>query len=238
MNKKPLGQKCYGSIPHLPNSRLGSSDSCVDSGQAKICTVSVRDKHDVIIVQEKLDGSNVGVALLNGTLIPLTRSGYHASTSRYQQHHWFADWVEKHEARFRHVLREGERICGEWLAQAHGTLYTINELYEPFIPFDIINGARRMSFVDFIERLDGNFRTPTLLHAGNSSISVEKAMGIHEQYHFPCDQIEGVVYRVERRGEVDFLAKYVRQDKVDGKYLPEVSGKEAVWNWRPDNEPS
>jgi hypothetical protein len=32
---------------------------------------------------------------------------------------------------------------------------------------------------------------------------------------------------------VDFLAKWVRPDKVDGMYLPEISGKEPVWNWRP-----
>jgi hypothetical protein len=39
---------------------------------------------------------------------------------------------------------------------------------------------------------------------------------------------------VERKSEVDFLAKWVRSDKVDGMYLPEISGKEPVWNWRPD----
>ncbi|KKL70160.1 hypothetical protein LCGC14_2107750, partial [marine sediment metagenome] len=31
-----------------------------------------------------------------------------------------------------------------------------------------------------------------------------------------------------------FLAKWVRPDKEDGIYLPEISGGEAVWNWRPD----
>lgn len=40
--------------------------------------------------------------------------------------------------------------------------------------------------------------------------------------------------RVEHKGEVDFLAKYVRPDKIDGLYLPEISGKEAIWNWRPN----
>ncbi len=29
------------------------------------------------------------------------------------------------------------------------------------------------------------------------------------------------------------FSKWVRPDKVDGKYLPEISGKDAVWNWRP-----
>ena len=35
-----------------------------------------------------------------------------------------------------------------------------------------------------------------------------------------------------RRWAVDFLVKYVRHDKQDGIYLPEISGKKSVWNWR------
>ena len=58
-------------------------------------------------------------------------------------------------------------------------------------------------------------------------------MKIHGEHHSGCDEPEGVVYRVERKGDVDFLAKWVRPDKVDGKYLPEMSGEPAVWNWRP-----
>jgi hypothetical protein len=60
-------------------------------------------------------------------------------------------------------------------------------------------------------------------------------MEIHKQHHYPCDEIEGVVYRVERYGLVDFLAKYVRPDKVDGKHLETVTGAGPVWNWRPGN---
>jgi hypothetical protein len=53
---KPLGQKAYGSIPHLPGSRLGEGDHHVSEGQAIIATKKARDKNDLIIVQEKLDG--------------------------------------------------------------------------------------------------------------------------------------------------------------------------------------
>jgi hypothetical protein len=52
-------------------------------------------------------------------------------------------------------------------------------------------------------------------------------------HHGAIGHAEGVVYRIERHGRVDFLAKYVRPDKTDGCYLPEISGQEAVWNWRP-----
>lgn len=43
---KPLGQKAYGSIPHLPGSRLGPGDHHCHEGQAKIATEKARDKHE------------------------------------------------------------------------------------------------------------------------------------------------------------------------------------------------
>jgi hypothetical protein len=51
--------------------------------------------------------------------------------------------------------------------------------------------------------------------------------------HGAIDPVEGAVWRVERKGSYDFMAKYVRPDKIDGCYLPDISGKEAIWNWRP-----
>lgn len=228
---KPLGIKAYGSIAHLPNSRLGPTDRSISIGQANICTVRVRDKNDLVIVQEKLDGSNVAVALVDAELLPLTRAGYLASDSPYVQHHMFADWVYSNRLRFLSVLKSGERICGEWLAQAHGTIYDCSSK-EPFVAFDIIAGQTRKTFHEFSGRVEGYFQTPALLHKGGA-ISVDKAIELHRQNHYPCDSIEGVVYRVERFGRVDFLAKYVLPDKVDGKYLESVTGGPAVWNWLP-----
>ena len=225
---KPLGRKAYGSIGHLPESRMGPGDHHVSPGQARICTEKARDRHDRTIVQEKLDGSCVAVALLDGALHPIGRAGWPAMSSRFEMHHLFAAWVWENEARFRSVLREGERIVGEWLAQAHGTIYDLGA-HEPFGAFDIMVGDWRMPFDEFFARIDSVFLRPTLLHAGGP-ISVEMAMALHRQERWPCDEVEGVVYRVERRGEVDFLAKYVRPDKIDGKYL---SADAPLWNWRP-----
>lgn len=64
--EKPLGGKAYGSIGHLPHSRLGAGDHSVPDGQSKICCGKTRDKHDRVIVQEKLDGSCCAVALVAG----------------------------------------------------------------------------------------------------------------------------------------------------------------------------
>jgi len=53
--------------------------------------------------------------------------------------------------------------------------------------------------------------------------------------HGAIDPVEGAVWRCERNGVVDFLGKYVRQDKEDGKYLNGVNGieREPIYNWNP-----
>lgn len=230
---KPLGHKAYGSIGHLPQSRMGTGDHAVPMGQADICLSRPRDKNDTIIVQEKLDGSCVAVCKLNGLIQALGRAGYLAQSSQYEQHQLFACWVQCNYERFDGALVEGERIVGEWLAQAHGTRYDLPN--EPFVAFDIMQGTARLPYESFSRRVCGKFVIPRLLSYGSRSMTIADALELLEDrsHHGAIDDIEGVVYRVERCGEVDFLAKYVRQDKVDGRYLPEISGHPAVWNWRP-----
>jgi len=229
---KPLGQKAYGHIPHLPGSRVGPGDHRCSPDQARIATVQTRDRHDLIIVQEKLDGSNVACVKLNGKIVPLTRTGNSAWFSPYQQHHLFARWVLENEERFAAVLHEGERVCGEWLAQAHGTRYRLP--HEPFVAFDLMVGTERLPVEVFTSRLRlGQFVTPRELHRGGA-LSVERAKKTLEPSgHGALDPVEGAVWRCEREGRVDFVVKWVRPDKVDGLYLPEISGRPPVWNWRP-----
>jgi len=219
MSTKPLGRKNYGSIAHLPCSRMGPADKKITDGQANIATVRARDKHDTIIVQEKLDGANVGVALKDGKIYALTRSGYEAKTSQYAQHLAFSDWVYANEDRFRRVLSEGMRLCGEWLHTAHGTRY--NLLHEPFVAFDLIDDKNhRVIYSEFEQKVGYEFVLPHLVNIGNP-MSVDTALAELGPlgFHGAIEQIEGAVWRVERKGIVDFLCKYVRPDKVDGKYL-------------------
>lgn len=226
---KPLGHKAYGSIPHLPGSRLGPGDHHCHEGQAKIATEKVRDKHDVVIVQEKLDGSNVSVARINGGLHVLTRSGYPAISSPYEQHHRFAHWAYDNIERFSDLLQDGERICGEWLAQAHGTHYNLP--HEPFVAFDLMRGNYRYPYWKFEQAVTlYDFQTPNLVSYG-PPISIKNAMALLGQgTHGAADPVEGLIYRIERKGEVDFLTKYVRHDKQDGKYFPENNNGKITWN--------
>jgi len=234
MNRKPLGHKNYGSIPHLPGSRLGHGDHKCDAGQEKIACRKERDKHDRIIVQEKLDGSNVGVARIDDILYPLTRAGYIANTSPYKMHHLFYNWVFENMDRFMATLKNGERLCGEWLLVAHGTIYDLP--HEPFVAFDIMSKKhKRMPYDEFSQRIDmGDFIKPYLISDGKP-LPIDEAMKRLNLYgfHGATEPAEGAVWRVERnvlndksKGNsygrhymVDFLVKYVRPEKEDGKYL-------------------
>jgi len=229
---KPLGIKAYGSIPHLPGSRRGPGDKGLSEDQARICTSKARDKHDLIIVQEKLDGSCVAVAQINGEIVPLIRAGYKAAEADYAQHHHFAKWVKKHKFCFLDLLGEGERCVGEWLLQAHGTKYELK--HEPFVAFDIMRGHDRCLSSDLYWRCrEVGIPTPALLHMGGP-LSIDQALTLLDLGHHGGEP-EGAVWRVERHFKVDFLGKYVKPSKVDGCFLESVTGKGPVWNVNPDD---
>jgi len=117
--------------------------------------------------------------------------------------------------------------------QAHGTIYKLR--HEPFVVFDVMVGNYRLPYDKFMVVVKpGNFTTPYLIHRGNP-ISVETALNRLGTFghHGATDEVEGFVIRVQRRGEVDFLVKYLKPYKKDGIYLSSVSGKDDVWNWYP-----
>jgi len=162
-------------------------------------------------------------------LLSLTRAGYLATSSPFEQHHLFAYWVRDNLPRFG-FLEDGERIAGEWLAQAHGTRYNLP--HEPFVPFDIMRGDDRTPYKEFLYKVQRNgFTVPNLVSYGQA-ISIKEVMKrLRRSGHGAVDQVEGAVWRVEKNGEFLFICKYVRPDKVDGCFMDQ-----EIWNWRPKNE--
>ncbi len=235
---KPLGGKAYGSIGHLPTSRLGPGDWHVHEGQFRILTDKPR-KGDRIIVSEKLDGACMAVANIDGEIVPLTRAGYRARHGRYEHLQLFEVYVTQRYEQFLTLLQPGERVVGEWLALAHGTAYDAGHPgFEPFIAFDIFRGKDRVLRDEFAQRCDGVFLpSAACIHDSAEPLPVERAMALvgERGRHGAAEPIEGVVYRCEREGRVDFLAKWVRADKEDGKYLGNLRGCEDRWYWRPSD---
>lgn len=233
---KPMGMKSYGSIPHLIGSKRGEADHGLNQGAHDICTLKARDKKDFIVVSEKLDGACCAVWMNPATHRPvaLTRSGHLAKHGRFEHLVLFHEYVEHHIDEFSNILFDGERVVGEWLALAHSTRYDIVNDMEPFVVFDIMKGHERLTTANVLKRLTHSvFVCPTVIHCGGplSLQEADRRIGLNGFYN-AVDTAEGVVYRVEREGKVDFLAKYVRPDKQQGVYLPEISGAPPIWNWK------
>src|SRR5207302_8562788 len=97
----------------------------------------------------------------------------------------------------------------------------------PVVPFDLFEAGERVVYDRCLERVAAaRLPLPKLLHRGGP-LSIAAALGLlgPNGHHGAIDPVEGAVWRVERRGKVDFLGKYVRPDKRDGCYLPELSGQ-------------
>lgn len=228
MNKKPLGGKSYGSIPHLMNSKLGIGDHHIHEGQHKILTLKKRDKNDTIFVTEKYDGSNVSIANIQGSIYAITRSGYEARTSPHKQHLAFARWVDLNRHHLKLFIPKGFRLCCEWLIKKH-TLeyeYLINTQECNIVAFDLIcnKNNNRLSYLDFYCMDTWLIPKARLLHVGNSICPKDLLPKLniahdHKVQTVPDNNPEGLVYRAERNGKVDFLAKWVRTDFIAGLYL-------------------
>ena len=228
---KPLGIKCYGSIPHLSSSRLGEGDHHCSEGQERISTKSLRDGEDLVIVQEKMDGCNAGVCKVNSEIHAIQRSGYVCLSSPHIQYHYFDKWVKDRESIFHAILKEGERIVGEWLLMAVGTKYNIEHPNDLFVPFDIMTDNERLPYFEFKKRVDNALLTPNTVSVG-ASCSVSDALKLIGKFGAfgATERVEGAIWRVEHKGKIDFLTKHVRQNKIDGKYFANEDHGH-IWNY-------
>ncbi|WLQ17197.1 nucleotidyl transferase AbiEii/AbiGii toxin family protein [Hahella aquimaris] len=231
--RKLLPYKAYTSIPHLPGSRTGLADKHIDVNKADMLTSRQRYPDDVVIVQEKLDGSCVAALRTDDRVLALGRDGDLADESPNPARRLWAEWVEEHQARFLDVLEPGERLVGEWLALVHGTRYRL--MHEPFVPFDIFTADnQRLTHAEFLRRVTRAGFTPAhTLHVGEPCSIDEALRLLGDGAHGCVDAPEGAVWRLERGEQVLFLGKFVRHGKTDGAYLPENSGCPALWNWHP-----
>jgi len=244
--RKPLAGKAYGSIPHLPGSKFGNRNDkgLVGKAAAVFTGAAPIGKLDTIVLLEKLDGSSVSIANVDGEIISLIRSGYRAITSKHYQHHLFHYWVMQHINGFSEI-RPGERICGEWLAQAHGTRYYLKN-HEPFVAFDyFVYNVRQPWLATEGYCIRNNLtHAPVLDRRIGNGVSICNALSLlgDSGLYDACDHAEGCVWRWERddwfhnpeRAPI-MMAKYVRPCKEIGKYLPsdDHPDLEPTWNWRP-----
>ena len=145
----------YPRTPHLEGSRLQPGDE----GHEHVPLASLRGQHAV--VEEKLDGANVGISFTEGGELLLQSRGHYLGGGRERHFALFKQWASAHEDRLLARLEDRYVMYGEWLHAKHSVSYDV--LPHWFCEFDVY------------DRRDGTFlSTPRrqALLAGSPVLSV------------------------------------------------------------------
>lgn len=218
---KPLGGRGYGHIGHIPGSKLGPGDHTIEPNQAALLTGGKKlpTRHHCVVIQEKLDGSCLAVAKIEGRIVTIGRAGYLNSTAPFPHLLAFDTWVDERRPAFDALLLEGERVIGEWVAFAMSTLYRLPHDGAKWRPFDIMRGHDRVSSSDVFARCANEGFLPVTTIARepmdpSSAYALAAAAPVDSR---GVDGVpEGVVYRMEERGRTLFMGKWVRADYEPG----------------------
>jgi len=200
----------------LPNSKRGANDKGIHEGMAVYCESKYR-KNTKIHITEKVDGANVSIVNIGGEFIAFSRNGYKCEGSHYTHHIKFdlmvKEWVDSGMlSRFN--LPEGERVVFESLTTPHGTLYKDAPDY---VLIDWITPSGRKLWDNYDNFL--SVRKVKTIYSGLIPISVEDILKVTPKKGFyGANKMEGLVYRIERAGNFDFFAKWVRHDYEELKY--------------------
>lgn len=196
----------YPRIGHLTGSMVGPDDFLVENWKPT----------GKVYSQEKVDGSNCGVAWVDGPLLRnrdhILRKGYDAKTPAKRQFVPAWNWVHKHEDELKELSKRLEAtavVYGEWMFAEHSIGY--DRLPDFFLAYDIWDSDRRL----FLSP-----RVCTELISG-TSISWIKSEEFHDTITIGTSQFrtglaEGrVLKEVDSKDEhIVATVKYVRPDFV------------------------
>ena len=122
----------YPRTPHLEGSRLQPGDD--DHGHVALATLHGRHA----VVEEKLDGANVGISFTpGGDLLLQSRGHYLVGGGRERQFAPFRQWAMAHESRLLERLEDRYVLYGEWLHAKHSVSY--DALPHWFCEFDVFD---------------------------------------------------------------------------------------------------
>lgn len=127
-----LGILKYPRTPHLEGSRLQPGDDA----RGQLTHAELAGQHAVI--EEKLDGANVGVSFTTaGELLLQSRGHYLAGGGRERQFAMLWQWARAHEGALLDRLEDRYVMYGEWLYAKHSVAY--DALPHWFCEFDVFD---------------------------------------------------------------------------------------------------
>ena len=208
----------YPRIPHLPhNPNMSVGDIIASNDTAKIIWSSKN-----VSIQEKADGANLGIAIIDGYPTMRNRDKFLSKatikkTAAKQQFKFAWNWIYEHK---KEIEKAGPySFYGEWLLAAHGINY--NKLTDWFYVYDVLD-QKKCLFLDILEAQkiaeDAGLSFIKPLHYGSID-NYEQLIAFAEDKTSLAEneQREGIVVKVSDGKYITNLFKMVRSGYEQGK---------------------
>lgn len=166
-----------------------------------------------VVVEEKLDGANVGLSLSPDGRLRAQNRGQYLAEPHAGQFARLPSWLAQHGEILRAVLTPNLIVFGEWCAARHSLDYAA--LPDWFLLFDVYDRAAGL-FWSSTRRNDlaqaaGLATVPQVLQ-GKTTITALKQLVATKPSQYREGSLEGVVIRRESADWCEARAKLVRPD--------------------------
>jgi hypothetical protein len=209
----------YPRTPHLFGSAGTDDDKHLDEGESERFLAEPS-----LIVEEKIDGTNVGIHFAGGRLVLQCR-GHLITEGMHPQYDLFKQWTSVKRFVLEEMLAERFILFGEWVYARHSVHY--RQLPHYFFEFDIYDKEQE-AFLSLEQRLamlaETGIHTVPVIHEG--SLTKTRLQGLigpsqfDSQFENPLsgrtdNLMEGLYLRTEEDGVVSGRAKFVRPEFVE-----------------------
>ncbi len=167
-----------------------------------------------VVVEEKLDGANLGLSLLPDGTLRVQNRGQYLEEPYTGQFARLPAWLVQHESSLRAVLRPDLMLFGEWCAARHSLGY--DALPDWFLLFDVYDRGRgRFWSTSRRNGLAAEAKlsiVPLILRCRTTLVALKQlVMDTPSRYRAGLP-LEGVVVRRESSEWCEARAKLVRPD--------------------------
>ena len=210
----------YPSTPHLFGSKGTDDDKHMGEADSNQFIAD-----ESLIVEEKIDGTNVGIHFSDAGEMVLQCRGHLINEGMHPQYDLFKQWGAVKRQMLEERLRQRFILFGEWAYARHSIFY--RKLTHYFFEFDIYD-KDAAEFLDLKQRLallEGTgIQTVPVVHRGSISRNhLQSLVGpsaFDSQFENPMTNradslMEGLYLRTEAEGVVTGRAKLVRPEFVE-----------------------
>lgn len=166
-----------------------------------------------VVVEEKLDGANLGISLDTKGQLRTQNRGQYLSEPHAGQFSRLPAWLAQHGEALYSVLTHDLILFGEWCAARHSLDYVA--LPDWFLLFDVYDRSVgrfwSTSRRNILAHNTGLLTVPQVMH-GNFTLAELKTAVMDTPSHYRQGALEGVVIRSESADWCENRAKLVRPD--------------------------